>query len=156
LEALARFEKLQPKNALANYYYAVSLLKESTGSEDAERSAHVEALLSKAIALDPKLGAAHLQVGILYSQRRDFARAISAYQKAIEVSTESDETVAQAHFRLAQAYVHTGDKGKAKVELELHRELTNKIKEDGDRERRAIQEFVIPLRDKSTSSPQSR
>ncbi len=156
VETLARFAKLQPENALANYYYAVALWKESAGSEDAERSARVEALLLKAISLDPKLGAADLQLGILYSQRQDFSRAISAYQKAIDVSSESDETLAQAHFRLAQVYVHSGDKDKAKVELELHRQLMSKIKDDADHERRGIQEFVVSLRDQTSASPEQR
>ena len=94
VERLRRFAQLQPDNALANYYYAVSLWKQSASAvdpgrdneRDNERSARVESLLQKAVHLDPKLGAAYLQLGILYSQRADFPRAISAYQKAIEVS----------------------------------------------------------------------
>ncbi|MFZ0798754.1 MAG: tetratricopeptide repeat protein, partial [Terriglobales bacterium] len=83
VEKLARFAQLQPDNALANYYYAVSLAKQSASASDnnAERSAHVESLLQKAVHLDSKLGAAYLQLGILYSQRADFSRAIAAYQK---------------------------------------------------------------------------
>ena len=55
-------------------------------------------LLWRMAASDPKLGAAYLQLGILYSQRTDFSRAISAYQKAIAVgleesSPEGDETL---------------------------------------------------------------
>ena len=82
-QRLERFALLQPDNPLANYYYAVSLAKESavTADRDVGRSAQVESLLLKAVRLDPKLGAAHLQLGILYAQRADFARAISAYQK---------------------------------------------------------------------------
>jgi len=171
MEKLARFAQLQPDNALANYYYAVSLWKESareSGKQsadapdrNAEHSARVESLLLKAVHLDSKLSVAYLQLGILYSQRRDFARAISAYREAIEVGAESansvgvsqgsvspqsDDTLEEAHYRLAQAYTRTGDKVKAKEELELHAQLAKKTKEDTERKRREIQEFVVSLR----------
>jgi tetratricopeptide (TPR) repeat protein len=165
VERLRRFAQLQPDNALANYYYAVSLWKQSANSADTrhdnERSARVESLLQKAVHLDPKLGAAYLQLGILYSQGADFSRAISAYQKAIEVSPEEsspelDETLEVAHYRLAQVYLRTGDRARAQQELQLHDQLAKKTKEDADRERREIQRFVISLRNtNSVSQPQN-
>ncbi len=117
---------------------------------DAERSARVESLLQKAVHLDPKLGAAYLQLGILYSQRADFSRAISACQKAIAVgleesSPEGDETLEVAHYRLAQAYLRTGNKTKSQEELQLHARLAKKTKDNTERERREIQQFVISL-----------
>jgi tetratricopeptide (TPR) repeat protein len=174
---LARFAQLHPDDALANYYYAVSLWKQSTSSTDSERLARVELLLQKAVHLDPKLGAAYLQLGILYSQRADFSRAISAYQKAIAVTPEEvgpeqitreqgipeqvtpdvSETLEVAHYRLAQAYLRTGDKTKAQEELQLHDRLAKKTKEHTERERRETLQFVISLQSKqkkSVSSPQ--
>ena len=134
--------------------HAVGLWKQSAGSVDSytERSARVESLLQKAVQLDPKLSAAYLQLGILYSQREDFSRAISAYQKAIEVSPELDETLEETHYRLAQAYQRTGDKARAKEQLQLHDELAKKTKENRDRGRREIQEFVISLQNKTSAS----
>jgi tetratricopeptide (TPR) repeat protein len=165
VERLRRFAELQPDSALANYYYAVSLWKQSANSADTrhdnEGSDRMELLLQKAVQLDPKLGAAHLQLGILYSQRKDFSRAISAYQKAIEVSPEqvtpeSNETLEVAHYRLAQAYLRTGDKARAQQELQLHNQLAKKTKEHIERERRDIQQFVISLRNTdSISQPQN-
>jgi tetratricopeptide (TPR) repeat protein len=159
-QRLERFALLQPDNPLANYYYAVSLAKESavTADHDGGHSAQVESLLLKAVRLDPKLGAAHLQLGSLYAQRADFARAISAYQKAIvasseESSLENEETVKESHYRLAQAYLRTGDKPKAQEQLQLYEQLAKKVKEDAEHERREIQEFVISLRGKTSDSP---
>jgi len=177
---LARFAQLQPDNALANYYYAVSLRKQSgsTAGSDNDKanandsSAQVESLLQKAVHLDPKLGAAYLQLGILYSERADYSRAISAYQKAIQVTTDVTndvtpeqagsqlanpqfaDTLEVAHYRLAQAFLRTGDKTRAKEELQLHDQLAKKTKEDTERERREIQEFVISLRTQNSASPQ--
>jgi tetratricopeptide (TPR) repeat protein len=159
-QRLERFAQSQPENALANYYYAVSLWKQSASAVDAgrdtERSARVESLLQKAVHLDPKLGAAYLQLGILYAQRADFSRAIFAYQKAIEVSPELDETLEVAHYRLAQAYRRTGDKTRAQEELELHDQLAKRTKDKTERERRETQQFVISLRNKNfISQPQN-
>jgi tetratricopeptide (TPR) repeat protein len=125
---------------------------------DIERSTRVESLLQKAVHLDPKLGAAYLQLGILYSQRADFSRAISAYQKAIEASPEEvslgfDETLEETHYRLARAYLRTGDRAKAQEQLQLHDQLAKKAKEDAERKRRAIQEFVISLKNENSVSP---
>ena len=167
VDRLGRFAQLQPDSALANYYYAVGLWKQparqpsGAADSDTERSARVESLLLKAIHLDPKLGAAYLQLGILYSQRADFSRAISAYEQAIEVSPKevspqldfrTDETLEEAHYRLAQAYQRTGDKTKAKEQLQLHDELAKKTKEDRERGRREIQEFVISLQNQNSVS----
>ncbi len=162
VERLARFQQYEPDNPLANYYYAVSLWKwrQSVNALDDASSAQIEALLQKAVQFDSKLGAAYLQIGILYAQRGDYTRAIPAYQKAIEVSPEEvgpqlDQTLEEAHYRLAQAYQRTGDKAKAQEELELHRQLAKKTKEDAERKRREIQQFVIALRDgNSASQPQ--
>ncbi len=159
VERLARFQQYEPDNPLANYYYAVSLWKwrQSVNALDDASSAQIESLLQKAVQLDSKLGAAYLQLGILYAQRADFPRAISAYQKAIEVSPEEagpqlDQTLEEAHYRLAQAYQRTGDKTKAQEELELHRQLAKKTNEDAERKRREIQQFVISLRDGNSVS----
>ena len=150
VERLQRFSRLQPENALANYYYAVSLSSRD-GPGDADHFAQAESLLEKAVRLDPKLGAAYVRLGVLYSQRGDSSRAIAAYQRAIEANPESEE----AHYRLAQGYSRNGEKSKAHAELQIHRRLTKKTSEGVERERREIQQFVYTLRDSpSASRPQ--
>jgi tetratricopeptide (TPR) repeat protein len=163
VERLARFAELHPDNAIANYYYAVGLWKQLTGSASAvpESATRIESLLRKAVRLDPTLAAAYLQMGILYSQRGNFPQAISAYEEAIKVAPEAvaaqlDETVGGAHYRLAQAYLRTGDKIKAQEQLQLHTQLSKKTKEDSERTRREVQEFVISQRNNtSDSAPQN-
>ncbi len=155
IETLARFAQRQPDNALANYYYAICLSKQAAlaSDDDLQRSARVESLLEKAVQLDPKLGAAYLQLGILYAQRGDDRRAISNYQKAIEDGVELGEPIEAAHYRLAQAYRRTGEKEKAQQELELHAQLMKQTKEQAKHERSEIQEFVILLHNQPSASP---
>jgi len=143
---LERFVSQAPDNALANYYYALGLWKQKQLEVDGlgpEGLAKIEALLQKAVKLDPKLGAAYLQLGALYARRRDEAHALGAYQKAVAVSPELEE----AHYRLAQAYRRAGKEAEAQKEMQLHTELAAKSKEESDRQRREIQQFVISMRD---------
>jgi len=150
LERLTRFVGLQPDNALANYYYALVLSRQE-GSEDAKDLAQVESLLEKAVGLDPKLTDAYLQLGILYSQQGEPAKAISAYEEAIKANPQSEE----AHYRLAQAYSRAGEKLKAQAELQIYLEQTKKTAESADKQRREIQQFVYTLRDQtSPTKPQ--
>ena len=151
LEKLARFARLAPDNALANYYYAVGLwkLKQSTGSLDDTSATQIEALLQTAVRIHPKLGAAHLQLGILYAERGDDRRAIAAYQRAIEANPEeASPEIAEAHYRLGLAYKRAGDDAGAKKELQLHEQLAKQAAEQAEQERGEIQEFVVTLRDK--------
>ena len=141
-ERLARFVKLQPANAQANYYYAVNLWKRRKGPDDAASSAQVESLLKKAVVLDPTLGVGYLQLGVLYSERKDFARAVSTYKDAITASPQLEE----AHYRLAQAYKRTGDKVRAEQELQLYNQISKKKDEEVERERRESRQFVYTLR----------
>jgi len=141
-ERLARFARLQPENALASYYYAVNLWKRRKGPDDAESMAQVESLLKKAVALDSRLGIGYLQLGVLYSERGDFARAVLSYQEAIKVNPELEE----AHYRLAQAYKRTGDKVGAEQELQLYNQISKKKDEAVERERRESRQFVYRLR----------
>jgi tetratricopeptide (TPR) repeat protein len=150
LEKIERFASLQPENALANYYYATTLWKRANDSVDAQTAAHIESLLSRAIRLDPKLGIAYLQLGILHAAKRDFPKAIADYQRASEVTPELEE----AHYRLADAYRRVGEKTKAQRELQLYSQLSKKNTEQAERQRHEIQQFVFALRDQSPATQQ--
>ena len=141
-EKLARFARLQPENALANYYYALSLWKRRQNQSGQGPASQVESFLQKAISADPKLGPAYLQLGILYADRLEFQKAIAAYQNAIAVAPQLEE----AYYRLSQAYTRTGDKVEAQKQLQLYDEVSKKAAEQVERERRETQQFVYTLR----------
>jgi tetratricopeptide (TPR) repeat protein len=145
-ERLKRFVSLQPESPVANYYYAVGLSKEATHAENFELQ---ESLLQKVIRLDARFGDAYLQLGILYSERKDFPKAIAAYQKAIETMPLPDE----AHFRLAEAYRQTGQTQKARQEIEIYNQVSKDKANEADRERHEIQQFVYTLRGRTVPAP---
>ncbi|HEY3741227.1 MAG TPA: carboxypeptidase regulatory-like domain-containing protein [Bryobacteraceae bacterium] len=133
LERMARFAKLEPDDARANYLYGAALWK---------RDRPAEAVLEKAVRIDPTLADAFLQLGILHSARGDFSGAIGDYQKAVAAGTEDE----QVHYRLAQAYQRTGEAAKAREEFAVYERLTKTAADEAERERRRIQQFVFDLR----------
>jgi tetratricopeptide (TPR) repeat protein len=143
VEKLHRFVTQQPENAEANYYYAVGLWKLRKGSPDAVRIAQIESFLNHAVQLDPKFAAAYVQRGILYSEQKDYPRAISDYQQAIH----ADPQIEEAHFRLAQAYRQTGNAAESEAELKVYNQIAKESAQRAESERHAIRQFVYILRD---------
>jgi tetratricopeptide (TPR) repeat protein len=113
-ERMARFAKLQPSNAWAQYYYAVSLWKHHEHAEE------VAALLNQALQLDPKLGEAYLQLGILHFDQGNLTLARKAFEQAIQVNPALEE----AHYRLAQTYRRLGNQEAARQELAIYGQLS--------------------------------
>jgi tetratricopeptide (TPR) repeat protein len=147
-QKLARFVQNQPRNALANYYFAMAVLKRNRESKSSADSQEVEALLKKSVAIDPKLGEAYLQLGILYAAQGASDRAIAAFNKAVEVTPGLGE----AHYRLSQLYKRSGEKAKADQEIQLYKQVEKSEADEVERQRREIQQFVIILKDQPTNS----
>jgi tetratricopeptide (TPR) repeat protein len=145
LARMERFTRLQPDNALANYYYAVALWKQgkSSGTSNAASVAQIEALLEKAVRLDPKLARGFLQLGVLSEERSDLSKTISAYQTAIAADPQLEE----AHYRLAQVYRRMGEKVKAQEEIRLYEQISKNTARQAEEEGREIPQFVYTLRD---------
>jgi len=143
-ERFKRFASLHPENALAHYYYAVALGKQEPGNEN---TAMMESELKKVIQIDPQLGSAYLELGVLYSQRKNYTEAVSELQKAIEITP----LPAEAHYRLGQVYNHMGEAEKAGKEIEFFKQISEQKKSEAERERHKIQQFVYTLRSQSPS-----
>jgi len=141
---LARFVRLQPENTWANYFYAVSLMRQHDARSDEARP-----LLEKAIRLDPKLALVYLQLGIWYADRKDFPQAIGALENAVRI----DSGLEEAHYRLGQDYRMNGQPEKSKVELEIYARISKQKNAEVGAERRGIQQFVYDLRSGAAAHP---
>jgi tetratricopeptide (TPR) repeat protein len=148
-ERLARFAREEPGNALANYYHAMDLWKRNRASQKPGDLQQPQALLEKAVALDPKFGEAYVQLGVLYSEQKQEQDAIAAYKKAIAVSTE----LGDAHYRLSLAYKRTGEDAKAREEMQAYEQIEKTEHAATERERRELRQFLIILKDKPAASP---
>ncbi|HEX6495363.1 MAG TPA: tetratricopeptide repeat protein [Acidobacteriaceae bacterium] len=136
---LARFVQQKPDSSIANYLYAMALLKRQQASANKTDLQKVETLLNKAVSLDAKCSDGYLQLGILAASQRDDKRAIQLYSKAAEI----DPQLAEAHYRLAVAYERLGEREKAQQEFQLHDEIQKRQAADIERERRDVKQFVI-------------
>jgi len=117
---LARFVELTPTDANGQFYYAMALWRApAPASGDGPDLARVEALLRRAMALDARHAKARVQLGILLSEQRRWREAIQALRAAVAIEPD----LAQAHFRLAQAYRRTGQASLADRELALFETL---------------------------------
>jgi tetratricopeptide (TPR) repeat protein len=141
-EKLGRFAQVQPANAQASYYYAVALWKRQRGSENSASLRQAEALLERAVMLDPNFGEAYMQLGTLYFARNDFAQAIQAFQRAIRVSPQLSE----AHYRLSLAYKRTGDETKARSEFDTYQQAQKLETAEVDRRRGELKQFLVILK----------
>jgi Tfp pilus assembly protein PilF len=148
-QKLARFAEEQPGNALANYYYAISIWKREKGSENPAGWKQAEALLEKAVTIDPQLDGAYLQLGIVHFARGDFEQAIRSYQNAIEINPNLGEV----HRQLALAYQRTGEKAKAQQEFRAYERAEKTEAADLQRQRRDLRQFLIILKDQPPAAP---
>ncbi len=145
-ERLARFVRLQPENALANYYYAVSLLKRRKGPEDTQTAAQVESLLEKAVrARSQARRRAICNWEFSIRTGRIFRGRLSSYQNAIDGQSGVGSRLTIAWRRLTGG---RGKKLKAQQELELYQQIIEEKRgRSQERQRHEIQQFVYTLRD---------
>ena len=136
-EKLARFIRLYPDDAEANYYEAMMLLK---ADPTANRRRAAE-LLQKAVALKPGFADGYLQLGILASVGRDNAGAQADFERAIA----ADPFQAEAHYRLAVVYDRTGHAELAKAEFARHEALVKQQADAVEQERRQVKQFLVVL-----------
>jgi tetratricopeptide (TPR) repeat protein len=151
IQRFRRFSELQPGNALALYYYAMSLWKGKRAEDPGSDLREVESLLQKSVALDPKLAEAHVQLGNLYADQHEYAKSIPEYTKALEVNPNLPD----AHYRLGQDYVHIGQKDRAQAEFEVYQKLRAQHLAEVDKERAEVQQFVYSAKAAPSTKPTS-
>jgi tetratricopeptide (TPR) repeat protein len=138
-----RFSELQPSNAKAHYYYAMSLWKGKRAEDAGLDLNQIEALLKKSLTLNPNSAEAHLQLGNLYSDQTKFGEAIPEYETARKL----DPDLADVRYRLGQAYVRTGKKDLAQEEFAIYQKLREQHLADLDKQRAEIRQFVYSAKD---------
>jgi len=121
-----------PSDSAAAYLFTARVLLRQEFDPIAEEHAQ------KAIALDPTFSEAHFQLGNLLSDQTHYAEAIPQYLIALD----RDSKIPDAHYRLGQAYVHTGQKDKAQAQLALYQQQRAQHLADLDKQRAEIRQFV--------------
>ena len=146
-EKLTRFVHEHPENAFASYYLAVALWKR-VGMADSHAANRVEDLLNESVKIRPTFAEAYLQLGIVYAAMENMRSAVTAY----EMAKNTDPDLAEAHFRLGQAYKRLNQAEKAHQEFAAYERIQNTKAEAIEQQRREIQQFVIVYKDKPGAS----
>jgi tetratricopeptide (TPR) repeat protein len=149
IQRFKRYSELEPNNALAQYYYAMSLWKGRRAEGSGADLQAVESLLKKSIALDEKLPEAHVQLGNLYADRHEYAKSIPEYVRALELNPNLPD----AHYRLGTDYVHAGQKDLAQREFDVYQKLRVQHLAEVDKERAEVQQFVYSTKTAPSSKP---
>ena len=149
IQRFQRYAELQPDNARAQYYYAMSLWKGKQAGGSSFDVNQVEALLKKSIALDGSIAEAHLQLGDLYADKHQYAESIPEYVTALSLNPNLPD----AHYRLGTDYVHMGQKDRAQAEFNAYQALRAQHLADMDKERAEVQQFIYSSKSEGSSKP---
>ena len=149
IQRFRRFAELQPTNARAIYYYAISLWKGKRAEDPGFDLRPIESLLQKVVTLDPTMPEAHVQLGNLYADQHAYDKSISEYVRALELNANLPD----AHYRLGQDYVHVGQKERAQKEFEVYQRLRAQHMADLDKERAEVRQFVYSAKPASSTKP---
>ena len=149
IQRFRRYSELEPNNALAQYYYAMSLWKGKRAGGSAQDMQTVESLLKKSIVLNEKLPEAHVQLGNLYADQHEYAKSIPEYVRALELNPNLPD----AHYRLGTDYVHVGKKESAQSEFDTYQKLRAQHLAEVDKERAEVQQFVYSTKAVGSSKP---
>ena len=143
IQRFRRFTELEPANGRALYYYAMSVWKGRRAQDPDLDLSQIESLLKKAVALDSQIAEAHLQLGNLYFDQTKYADAIPEYERARQLNPD----LADAYYRLGQAYVRTGSKERGQELLEAYQKIRQQHLADLDKQRADIRQFVYAEKD---------
>ena len=149
IQRFKRYAELQPENAQALFYYAMSMWKGKRVGDANLDLKSVEMLLQKSIALNGDLPDPHVQLGNFYADQHDYAKAVPEYAHALGLNPN----LSDAHYRLGTVYVHLGKKDDAAKEFDVYQKLRAQHLAEVDKERAEVQQFVYAEKSSSAARP---
>jgi len=138
-----------PDEFFANYYLGIVHLMDRKWEP-------AIGLLRKAVVLQPANPDPYFYLGQAYQSTEKYADAIEVLRKSIALNpslAHNDYQVANAHYRLGQSLLKTGQNDEAQKELQLSAELKSKsLKED--KEKSELYVNAVSLRDQNGKLPE--
>lgn len=122
-KAQKAFDKAQKELQIAKYGEALQALEE-------------------AISHDPNFSGAHQQMGDIYRKQRDFSKAVSAYQKVLEIESKA---MPLTLFGISESLLFTGKYDDAKKHLEQYLQLPNLHPESKDKAEKYLKDCAFAL-----------
>jgi tetratricopeptide (TPR) repeat protein len=125
--ALVAFAQAHPEDAGTALSAATLLWTASeNGGQSGPNTDLARTLLARAIAIDPGLADAQLEMGVVLQDESDWKGSIPYLERAIQL----DPGLSQAHYRLARAYWRVGRKQEADAQMKLEKSSALEQQED--------------------------
>ncbi len=142
---LHRYVTQQPRNARANFYYGLVLVKKAKQSQRDADFQRAEEAFKNALTIDPSFGEVCLQLGMLYNARGKKEAALQEFANAVRATPE----LTAAHYQLSLAYRRSGESGKADEEMKKYEELRRAEEAALEKNRKEMKQFVTILQQSS-------
>jgi tetratricopeptide (TPR) repeat protein len=137
----AAFEKYVASGVrdAAAHAHLGTMLDLTADGEGTDRFSKSKEQLRRALALNPRLPQAHLQLGIIAQDEGNLQQALTSYQRTVALAP----TLAAARYRLGSVYGKLGNQVKAQAELDAFRKLKAS---EAEQERELMMGSVSPGR----------
>ncbi len=135
---LVQFAMRHPGNAVIATYAATSILHQPQGQQQLDT---VHTLLTQALHADPQMAEAHFAMGLLLQQQRQWQQSIVPLQAAIALKPD----YATAHYRLALAYNHAGNRQQAQQEIALELKYSKAEHAEVENRLRSVTTFLVKM-----------
>jgi tetratricopeptide (TPR) repeat protein len=124
MQAFDSYLRLGPKDGFAQSEYGrmLYLSSRSSGNQNFEPA---KIALQKALALDPHLAEANLELAIIAQAEGHFEESVALLHRALAANPRLPD----AHYRLALAYRKLGEPDQAKAELDLFSKLKSESRD---------------------------
>ncbi len=132
---LVVYAESHPHNAFANLYAATALLHNAANPADAAKA---ETLLKQALSTSSRLAEAWYQLAVVQQQRNQWPESAASLEHAVALRPG----YAEAHYRLARAYSHTGRKDEAQQQMALQQQSAQTAKDADNRRMQEVMTFV--------------
>jgi tetratricopeptide (TPR) repeat protein len=133
--ALVEYANAHPHNARVAVYAASFLMKQN----DDKNTRFARKLLRGALAANPDLPEAQLEMGVILQDDENWADSIPYLERAVRLKPN----LAQAHYRLSRAYAEIGRRQNALTEIELEKKFSRQEQEDLERRLRQITSLIV-------------
>lgn len=137
-DVLIKYSQSHPADTTAATYAASWLLHHDCDQQSLETIAK---LLKPAIAANPNLPDAQLEMGTVLQDGMNWKESIPYLERAVKLKPDLTE----AHYRLARAYWRTGRKQDGDAQLALQREYSRKNAVDLDQRLRQVTSLAVSI-----------
>jgi tetratricopeptide (TPR) repeat protein len=117
-EAFKSYLEKDPRDPWAYHHYGTMLFLQAQAELTPDFEV-AKSYLDKALALNPDLAEAHVQMGIIAQAEGRLPESVRSLEKASRINPN----LPTSHYRLAQVYQQLGDKEKSKAEFDLVEKL---------------------------------